>query len=187
MGISIWDMKFNLNKCADMNHLMTKPTKIICAPSEDSDQPGHQPSLIRVFAMSSMGSWRPSVSSCGQRRLWSDWADTQADLSLRWAHRPFCWFCHEAAHISNYKFVTCACEFILVCFFFHYIGRCSESFTRNSQWRAVLSPWRTNGWTGDARKTGTSRHCGYFTTTDGVWGRGWYQTSYTLHRQGECF
>ena len=27
-----------------------------CAPSEDSDQPGHQPSLIRVFAMHSMGS-----------------------------------------------------------------------------------------------------------------------------------
>ena len=34
-----------------------------------------------------------------QRRLWSDWANAQADLSLRWAHMPFCWFCHEAAHI----------------------------------------------------------------------------------------
>ena len=28
----------------------------------------------------------PKLSSCGQRRLWSDWADAQADLSLRWAH-----------------------------------------------------------------------------------------------------
>ena len=54
-----------------------KTSKMACAPSEDSDQPGH--------------------SSCGQRRLWSDWADTQADLSLRWAHMPFCCFCHEAA------------------------------------------------------------------------------------------
>ena len=35
-----------------------------CAPSEDSDQ----------------------VSSCGQGRLWSDWADAQAVLNLRWAH-----------------------------------------------------------------------------------------------------
>ena len=26
-------------------------------------------------------------------------ADAQADLSLRWAHMPFCWFCHEVAHI----------------------------------------------------------------------------------------
>ena len=27
-----------------------------------------------------------------------DWS-AQADLSLRWAHMPFCWFCHEAAQI----------------------------------------------------------------------------------------
>ena len=25
------------------------------------------------------------------------WANAQADLSLRWAHRSFCWFCHAAA------------------------------------------------------------------------------------------
>ena len=29
---------------------------------------------------------------------WSDRADAQADLSLRWAHMPFCWFWHEVAH-----------------------------------------------------------------------------------------
>ena len=28
------------------------------------------------------------VSSCAQQRLWSDWADPQADLSLRWVDRP---------------------------------------------------------------------------------------------------
>ena len=33
---------------------------------------------------------------------WSDWADAQVDLSLRWAHMPFCWFCHEAAHFFPY-------------------------------------------------------------------------------------
>ena len=27
----------------------------------------------------------------------------QADLSLRWAHMPFCWFCHEAVHYTNYQ------------------------------------------------------------------------------------
>ena len=43
--------------------------KMICAPSEDSDQPGHPPSLIRVFAVRSIGSWGPNVSSCGQPRL----------------------------------------------------------------------------------------------------------------------
>ena len=32
---------------------------------------------------------------------WSDWADARTDLSLRWAHMPFCGFCHEAAHLSH--------------------------------------------------------------------------------------
>ena len=32
------------------------------------------------------------LPSCGQRRLWSDWADAQADLSLRWAHSHFVGF-----------------------------------------------------------------------------------------------
>ena len=36
-----------------------------------------------------------------QRRLWTDWADAQADQSLCWAHRSCCWFCHDAAHIMN--------------------------------------------------------------------------------------
>ena len=29
--------------------------------------------------------------------------DAQADLSLHWEHRSFCWFCHEAAHLSERK------------------------------------------------------------------------------------
>ena len=32
-----------------------------------------------------------------QLRVWSDCADTEADSSLRWAYRSFCWFCHAAA------------------------------------------------------------------------------------------
>ena len=72
-------------------------------PSEDSDQPGHPPSLIRVFAVCSKDSQGPGVSSCGQRRLRSDWAEAQADPSLGWAHRSFCWFCHEAAKLIVIK------------------------------------------------------------------------------------
>ena len=33
-----------------------KTNKMTCAPSEDSDQAGHQPSLIKVFAVHSVGS-----------------------------------------------------------------------------------------------------------------------------------
>ena len=72
-----------------------------CAPSEDSE-PGQPPSLIRVFAVRMKKVWVLSYPLSAQRRLWSDWVAAQADLSLRWAHMSFCWFCHEAAHFSNY-------------------------------------------------------------------------------------
>ena len=46
-----------------------------CAPSEESDQPGHPPSLIRVFAIRLKKTWILSYPLSAQRRLWSDWAD----------------------------------------------------------------------------------------------------------------
>ena len=77
-----------------------KTNEMIWAPSEDSDQPGHPPSLIRVFAVCMKKAWVLSYPLSAQRRLWSDWADAQADLSRRWAHSHFVGFCHEAAHIA---------------------------------------------------------------------------------------
>ena len=76
------------------------------APSEDSDQPKHPPSLIRVFAVRMKKAWVLSYPLSAQRRLWSDWADAQADLRLRWAHMPFCWFCHEATQLCFSVFLT---------------------------------------------------------------------------------
>ena len=70
-----------------------------CAPSEDSYQPGHPPSLIRVFAVRMKKRWELGYPVSAQRRLWSDWADAQADLSLRWTDMPHCWF-WAAAHMS---------------------------------------------------------------------------------------
>ena len=49
-----------------------------CAPSEDSDQPGRPPSLIRVFAVRMKKQWVPSYPLSAQRM-------PSADLSLRWA------------------------------------------------------------------------------------------------------
>ena len=69
-----------------------------CVLSEDSDQPGHPPSLIRVFAVRMKENWVLSYPLVALRRRWSAWADAQADLSRRWAHRSFSWFCHEASH-----------------------------------------------------------------------------------------
>ena len=61
-----------------------------CVPSKD--QPGHPPSLIRVFAVHMKKPWVLSYPLSVQRRLWSDWADSQADLSLGWAHTHFVGF-----------------------------------------------------------------------------------------------
>ena len=60
----------------------------VCAPSEDSDPP----SLIRVFPVSMKKAWVLSSPLSARRRLWSDWVDAQADLSLRWAHSHFVGF-----------------------------------------------------------------------------------------------
>ena len=60
-----------------------------CAPSEDPDQPGHPPKLIIVVTIRIK---KPRVLSYARRRLWSDWADAQADLSLLWAHSHFVGF-----------------------------------------------------------------------------------------------
>ena len=73
-----------------------------CAPIEDSDQPEHPPSLIRVFAVRMNISWVLSYPFSTQRRPWSDWAlggSAQSDLSLRWVLRTLCLFCHAALYI----------------------------------------------------------------------------------------
>ena len=57
-----------LRKAAIFEPPHDKTSKTACAPSKDSDQPGHSSSLIRVFVVRSMGSLGPELSSCGQRR-----------------------------------------------------------------------------------------------------------------------
>ena len=57
-----------------------KTNKMACVPSEDSDQPGHPPSLIRVFAVCMKKAWAFNYPLSAQQRLWSDWADALDDL-----------------------------------------------------------------------------------------------------------
>ena len=73
-----------------MSRLMTKPTKWHVRPAKTQDQPGHPPSLIRVFTVRMKKVWILNYLLSAQRRLWSDWVDAQADLTLRWVHMPFC-------------------------------------------------------------------------------------------------
>ena len=76
-----------------------KTNKLTSAPCKDSDQPEHPPNLIRVFAVRMKKPWVLPYPLSTQRRLWSDWANAQTDLSLRCMHRPYCWFCCAEAQI----------------------------------------------------------------------------------------
>ena len=82
-----------------------KTNKMACAPSEDSDQPGHPPSLISVFAVRMKKAWVSSYQLSAQRRLWLDWADAQADLSLRWVRSHIVGF-----FMSRLKYKTAQAE-----------------------------------------------------------------------------
>ena len=87
-----------------------KPTKWHVCPAKTQISLGICP-VWSVFAVRMKKAWVLSYPLSAQRRLWSDWADAQADLRLRWAHKPLCWFCHEATQswctaVSNTKPIT---------------------------------------------------------------------------------
>ena len=65
-----------------------KTNKMTVRPAKTQISLGIRP----VWSESSLCVQRPKLSSCGQRRLWSDWTDAQADLSLRWANTHFVGF-----------------------------------------------------------------------------------------------
>ena len=60
-----------------------KTNNMACAPSEDSDQPGHPPSVNRVFAVRMKKALVLNYPLSAQRKFRFNWADIQADLSLR--------------------------------------------------------------------------------------------------------
>ena len=64
-----------------------KTNKMACAPSKDSDQPGHQPSLISLRCPHDA---REESDRLGECPGWSE--------SSLGAH-SLCWFCHVAAHL----------------------------------------------------------------------------------------
>ena len=79
-------------KKQQMSHDMTKPTKWLCA------QPGHLPSLIRVFAVHMKKAWVLSYLLSWQWRLirlggCPGWSESSLGT------HSFCWFCHVMAHI----------------------------------------------------------------------------------------
>ena len=81
-----------------------KTRKMACVPSEDSDQPGHLPSLIRLFTVRMKKALVLSYSLSPQRRLCSNRVDAQDDLSLGCGHSPFLGFVMRWLKILNNHF-----------------------------------------------------------------------------------
>ena len=70
-----------------MSRLMTKPTKWHVHPAKTRISMGIPP-VWSVFAVRMKKAWVLSHPSAHSED-WSDWADAQADLNLRWAHSHF--------------------------------------------------------------------------------------------------
>ena len=75
---------------------MSKPTKgpVCLAKTQISLRSRSESSLCALSVAKDL-----MLFLSAQRRLRSDWADAQADLSLRLAQMSFYWFCHAAAHM----------------------------------------------------------------------------------------
>ena len=76
-----------------------KTNKMACAPSEDSDQRGHPPRLIRVFVVRMKKAWVLSNPFSAQQRPGGCLGWSESSLGAQ----SFCWFCREAAHIYPNK------------------------------------------------------------------------------------
>ena len=95
MGGPTWWPRDVLYALLHLSRLMTTPTK--------------WPYAQRRLRSAWVSAQSDQSSLCAQRVAkdpsflhadsedWSDWTDAQADPSLR---MPFCWFCHEAAHLA---------------------------------------------------------------------------------------
>ena len=73
---------------------MTKPTKWHVRPAKTQISLG----ICPVWSETSLSAWRSTgafathIIDLAHSEDWSDWADAQADLSLRWAHSHFAGF-----------------------------------------------------------------------------------------------
>ena len=85
-----------------------------------------KPRVWSVYAVRSKdSSGGPKLSSCDNEDYkWSNWADAQADLNLRWTHMSFRLFCCALAHmyVINFRPLDGDAPYIdyVICDWFHY-------------------------------------------------------------------
>ena len=97
-----------------------KTSKVTVRPAKTQISQGFHP----VWSESSLSAWRKlwvfSYPLSAQWRLWWDWADAQADLSLRWAHSHFVGFVMSRLIFQKSKIiiinVSAWCEYMILFF-----------------------------------------------------------------------
>ena len=90
-----------------VSRIITKPTKWSVRPAKTQISLG----ICPVWSESSLcAQWAANDPRFlhADSEDWSEWADTQADLSLRWAHGSLCWFCHVVAHFFFFAGFGCS-------------------------------------------------------------------------------
>ena len=70
-----------------------------CATNEDSGQPAHPHSLIRVFAVRMCLLQPPSYTKMNEEEPLPYWGDVQTDLNCCWSHWSYCRFCRALAQL----------------------------------------------------------------------------------------
>ena len=90
------------NSETELGRDMTKTNKISVRPAKTQISLGIRPVWSESSLCTQWVAKGPTVSSCEHRRFWSDWADAQANLSLRWAHTHFVGFIMSRPIYSNY-------------------------------------------------------------------------------------
>ena len=92
---SVFVICLGTHHCLDLQNNMslhtTKPTQWPVRPAKMQNSLGICPVWSESSKLCAL--WVAKESRF--LRLWSDWADAQADLSLGWVHSSFCCFCHE--------------------------------------------------------------------------------------------
>ena len=83
-----------------------------CAPSEDSYQPGHPPSLIRVLAVRSIGRTQGFFMQTAKTLIRLGGCQDWSESSL--GGHSFCWVCHVAAHFNSFRVILCWFGHILI-------------------------------------------------------------------------
>ena len=76
---------------------------LTCAANENSNQPTHPSSLIRVFVLRLKKCCVLGYPKCAKRRFRFDCANPQPDLNLRWEHKSECLFSDVVAGLMIFE------------------------------------------------------------------------------------